>query len=392
MVCGETARRIGGACAIGEEPGHTRRPSSHTGRRPATVVAVGLLLGCMHDAYRAGPVAPAPPRRPDAVRVLVFGDFGARTVPQLLVARAMRSADRKRPFDLAVELGDDLYPCGPDPLRPGARACRFAADGASIAPGVPQPDDPRFRVNEAPLEGLRGRDGAPLPVYVVLGNHDIGWGGQRCAVPGLPDAEAARLRACLSVARRTPEWWMPARHYVVDRGPVRIIAVDTNVVVADYGGFTLDDEVEFVRRAAEPCRSGKICFLAGHHPPAVAHGYGRHGLPYLARMARLLGAARGVRAFLGGHVHSLEHLSLPDLDVFVSGSTAMGAFSRLTTVSPARAQVRFTSSAWGYAIVDADPAGYAVRFLDWTGAALHCCAAGRTGPCLPVECGISSSR
>jgi hypothetical protein len=341
----------------------------------------------VHEVYREEPLQAAPPSRPDAVRVLVFGDFGYRTPQQWLVARAIRRASEARPFDLAVELGDNIYYCGPDPTRAGASACRFSADDASVAPGPPPPDDPLFARNEAPLAGLRGADGAPLPIFLALGNHDVDASGH-CAARGLAELEASRRRACLEVAHRTPTWTMPARHYVVDRGPVRIIVVDTNVVVADYGGFTLDEEIAFVREATAPCGPARACFLAGHHPPAGVHGYSRHPVPYAARMAQLLAAARGrVRALFAGHLHTLEHLSLDGLDVFVSGSTAMGAFGGFRYRSPARTQVRFVTSAWGYAVLEADARGYEVSFFDTAGAPLHCCAAAAEGPCHPVECG-----
>ncbi len=353
-------------------------------------LCAGVLLSCVHDVYREEPAGRPSPARPPAVRVLVFGDFGRRTLPQRIVARAMLRASAARPFDLAIELGDNLYYCGPDPLRARADTCRFEDDGATVAPGAAPPDDPIFdEQNEARLRGLRGRDGAPLPVYLALGNHDVGWGGGQCAVPGLGNDEASRRRACLEVARRGVAWTMPARHYVVDRGPIRIVVVDTNVVVADYGGFTLEDEIAFVRDVTAGCGPGRFCFIAGHHPPAALHGYRvarRSTFP--ARMARLLGAASGrARAFFAGHVHTLEHLSLGSLDVFVSGSTAMGGFMRFKFVTPARARPRFATNAWGYAVLEADERGWSVRFFDSGDDPLYCCEADETGPCRPVGCG-----
>jgi hypothetical protein len=357
-------------------------------RLSATLALTSVLASCLHDVHRVGPIAPAPPPRPAAVRVLVFGDFGYRTVPQWLVARAMRRAHAATPFDLAVQLGDNVYYCGPDPALTGAEACRFAPDGSTVVPGAPLPEDPLFRRNEAQLGGLRLADGAPLPIYLALGNHDIGWGGPRCAVPGLSEGESTRRRACLSVAHRSDRWTMPGRHYVVDRGPVRLVVVDTNLVVADYGGFTLDGEVAFLREAVAPCGADLLCFVVGHHPPAAVHGYGRGGpSPWAERMGRLLAAAGGrASAFFAGHVHTLEHLSLDGLDVFVSGATAMGGFMPFRWRVPARAQLRFATSAWGYAVLEADARGWSVRFHDFAGEPLHCCAAERGGPCRPVDC------
>ena len=347
-----------------------------------------LVAGCVPDVHHIGPIAAPARARPAEVRVLVFGDFGYRTPAQWLVARAIRKESRARPFDLALELGDALYLCGPDPARPGAERCRFGEDGATVVPRYVPPEEPLYRVNEERLQGLVARDGAPLTFFLALGNHDVGWGGGRCASPGLADDEASRRRACLCVAHRTPTWTMPARHYVVDRGPIRIVVVDTNVVVADYGGFTLDDEVAFVRSATAGCGEGRFCFLAGHHPPAAVHGYGRGRAPaYARRMARLVAAAEGrAVAFFAGHVHTLEHLALGPLDVFISGSTAMGGPMSLRWKVPASAQARFVTTVWGFAILEADGTGWRVRFQDFEGEPLHCCEAGPRGPCLPVEC------
>lgn len=304
----------------------------------------------------------------------------------------MAAETRRRPFDLALQLGDNLYKCGPDPLRPGAETCAFEADGATVAPGAAPPDDPLFtRLNEGPLAGLRGRDGGPLQTYLALGNHDVASRGA-CASPGLSTEAAARRKACLSVARRTPTWAMPARHYVLDRGPLRLIVLDTNVVADDEGRFGLEAEEAFVRRAVEGCGPGRTCLLVGHHPPAAVHGYGARRSPWPTapqrRMARLLAAAGGkARGFLAGHVHTLEHLTLDGLEVFISGSTAMGGFMPLRTVAPARAQVRFASTAWGYAVLEAGAGWWRVAFHDDGGAERYCCEAEGDGPCRAAACG-----
>jgi hypothetical protein len=143
-----------------------------------------------------------------------------------------------------------------------------------------------------------------------------------------------------------------------------------------------------VRAATDGCGEGRFCFLAGHHPPAAVHGYGRgRPAPYAIRMARLVAAADGrAVAFLAGHVHDLEHLALGPLDVFVSGSTAQGGFLPFRWRVPASARPLFATSEWGFAVLEADRAGWWVRFQDWHGEALHCCAAAGRGPCVPVDC------
>jgi hypothetical protein len=357
-------------------------------RTPARAAALGaaLLLSCVPQVVReTGPLPSPAARWEPAVRVLVFGDFGQRTWGQRRVAAAMARAHRAAPFDLAIELGDNLYPCGPDPTRPGAGACRFGPDGATVEAGTPA-DDPLFRANEVPLEALRGPEGEPgLPIFLAVGNHDLGWDGG-CGAPGLPRDEALRRRACLVVAHRTPEWWMPARHYAVDRGPIRLVVLDTNVVAGDYAGFTLDAEVAFLRDALRGCEE-RLCFVAAHHPPAAAVEHPPPGAAYHARMARLLAPARGrAVAFLAGHEHSLQHLVLDGLDVFVSGSTAHGGLVRFDLRYPAAATVRFASSAFGFGVLEASRDLWRFSFLDDAGRRIHCCEGEGRGPCRPVRC------
>jgi hypothetical protein len=130
----------------------------------------------------------------------------------------------------------------------------------------------------------------------------------------------------------------------------------------------------------------------GHHPPAAAHHYGvrRRAGPTepQRRMARVLAAAGGrARGYLAGHVHLLEHLRLDGLEVFISGSTAMGGVHPLKVVSPARAQVQFATDAWGYAVLEAGAGWWRMTFIDFTGAERSCCEAEGEGACRAEACG-----
>ena len=321
----------------------------------------------------------APALGPAAVRVLHLGDFGDDTCQQAAVASAMAAAHARAPFDLAVAAGDLLYPCGPDAFAPGASGCTFAADGNTVAAGFASPPDPTFARHEAPLWFL-----GSTPVYLALGNHDVATGG-RC---GPSDPAGARLKACLNVAHAAPQWILPGRHHAVDRGPARFIFVDSNLVVGDYGGFSLDGEVAFVAEQAAGC-ADRTCFLVGHHPPATA---GSHrvdvGPEYLARMQRLLDAGQGrIRAYLAGHDHDLQHVRTPGgLDVLVSGAGALGRWREAFESTSGGSRLFFGSMRWGYAILEVSAGGWSYRFEDDRGAALYCCAAQGGGPCEPVSC------
>ncbi len=321
----------------------------------------------------------APALAPPSVRALHLGDFGDSTCQQASVASAIERAHRRRPFDLGFAAGDLIYLCGPDPALPGAEACRFAPDGATLAPGFAAPADPSFAVHDGPLAFL-----GATPVYVALGNHDVATGGA-C---GPSDEAAARTKACLNVAHASPQWVMPGRHYAVDRGPARFIVVDSNLVARDYGGFSLDAEAAFVAEQAAGC-DARLCFLVGHHPPATAGEHRTDETPEtLARMQRLLDAGGGrIRAWLGGHDHDLQHLrTSAGLDVLVSGAGSQGRWREKFEETSAGGRLLFATVRWGYGVVEVSTDGWRYRFEDDRAEPLYCCAAAGHGPCEPASC------
>jgi hypothetical protein len=358
-------------------------------RLGALCAALALGAGCSgRPTFTVRPGAsaspPAAPPLSTSLRALHLADFGSATHQQAAIARGIGAAQRRAPFDLALFPGDNLYPCGPDASVRGADACRFAADGLTVAAGFTPPRDDTFRLHDAAAAGLAG-----IPVYLALGNHDVAAVG-RCRVPGARAAEIARRRACLEVAHASDVWSMPARHFVIDRGPARFIFFDSNLLVEDYGGFSFEDEVAFVARAAAGC-GDRACFLVGHHPPATA-GVHRDGLDpgFLGRVDRLVQAGDGqIRAWLAGHDHALEHVRTPaGLDVLVSGNGARGRpAQRFEHVSPRGAALLFASVRWGYGILEVGADGWRYRFEEDDGTPLHCCTALGAGRCEPVACG-----
>ncbi len=332
---------------------------------------------------------PAPAARAAVARVVHLADFGDDTRAQARVADAMEAFSRATPVDLVLHPGDNVYECGPDPSLPGADACAFAADDNAVAPGFVPPADPSFeKMLERALSRVR-RDGKPVPVLLTLGNHDVAaWG--ECASAGEAQV-VARRKACLSVARRSPSWSMPGRHWVKDLGPARFIGVDSNLIKRDYGNFRFDDEVAFVAAASAPCRAGeKTCFVVGHHPSFSAGEHRPDATPeYLARVKRIEDAAGPVAAWLSGHEHQLEHLRAPSgYDVLVSGSGSRPRpREKFDGVSAPGARLLFASTRTGFAVLDlhAD-GGWSYRFVDSSGKTIHCCTALARGHCEPVTC------
>jgi hypothetical protein len=366
----------------------TRAPALALALVAVTAGSAGAAPFTVRHGAGAAP-GPALPAGAGAggVRLLHLGDFGERTPQQAAVAAAAARDHARAPFALALFAGDLIYQCGLDPTRAGAEACAFAADGNTVATPPSGPPDPAVaELHERPLAGLLA--GTPPSTVLALGNHDVS-SHLTCGAPGLSASESARRKACLAVAHRSPLWSLPARHYVVEEGPVRLVVLDSNTVYQDYGGFTLDAELAFLAGALEGCER-RACFLLLHHPPTTA---GQHARDFekperVARMARLEAATRGrVRAWLAGHDHDLQHLrTAGGVDVLISGngSTARPR-ERFEQVANGGALL-FATTAPGLGVLTVRAGGWDYRFEDVEGVPLHCCAAAGAGRCEPVRC------
>ena len=300
----------------------------------------------------------------------------------------MAATSRALPVDLVLHPGDNVYECGPDPMLPGAERCAFGPDQNQVAAGYTPPADPSFeRLFEKPLAGVL-RDGKPVPVLLTLGNHDVAAMGT-CASGG--EARViARRRACLEVAHRSPRWSMPGRHWVEDRGPVRFIGIDSNLLKRDYGGFSFDDEVAFVTEAARPCGE-RLCFIVSHHPSVSAGEHRADATPeYLARVKRIEDGGRPHRrlarrprapARAPPGARRLRRLHLRQRFPRPARTSASRPSPRPAPASssppPGPASALLEVAAGG---------GWSYRFVDESGKNIQCCTAPARGPCKPVTC------
>jgi hypothetical protein len=165
----------------------------------AVLLAAGVAAGCLEP-----PVAPETvPSDVDeaAARFVVVGDTGTGDENEYAVARAIGAACAERGCDLIVHTGDILYDVG-----------AFSAYDTQF--------EDKF---ERPYGSLG------IPVYLVLGNHDVG--GDPSSEDDLDRWKEIGDRAVEysnRSDRTTDTWRMPARWYNFTHGPVAFAAFDTS--------------------------------------------------------------------------------------------------------------------------------------------------------------------
>lgn len=344
---------------------------------------------------RRAPPGATPPSLTGGIqaRVLQISDFGETTCSRAAVVRAMVRENRRRPFDLGINVGDNLVPCGPDLHRHGARRCEFLSNDNEAEPGYVPPKDLTFAYDaERPLARLTRPDGAQVPMYVGLGNHDINAYG-RCRATRLPEHQEERLRACLEVAHFSPQWEMPGRHYWVDQGNARFIFIDGTLLGfrkgTGYGDFRWEDELAFVREAARGC-DGRYCFIVSHFPAASAGRHHRDVTDGYLQRVKDVEAAMGphrIAGWLSGHAHDLIHVRAPaGYDVLIAASGTAESNEPVDGVYPEGAQLLLYSRIWGFAVLEVAENGWQYRVVDANDHPLYCCRAIGTGTCEPYRC------
>jgi 3',5'-cyclic AMP phosphodiesterase CpdA len=147
---------------------------------------------------------------------------------------------------------------------------------------------------------------APLktPILAVPGNHD----------------EREAMRAAFAT-----EGYLPAQgflHYAVERGPLRLVGLDT--VVPGQGGGELCTVRLAWLDAALAARPGAPTLILMHHPPfvtGIAH-MDRIGLQGRAAFAEIVRRHPQVEAILCGHVHRVIRATVGGRPAMIGPSPA----------------------------------------------------------------------
>jgi tartrate-resistant acid phosphatase type 5 len=306
----------------------------------AAVPLLSLLAGCLQDGGPGDAEGEAAgPDAGPALRFVALGDMGTGDEDQARVAAAVAAVCAQRGCDLAVGLGDLIYPAG-----------------------ASSPDDPQFDEKfEVPYAALS------FPFWNVLGNHDNGQDPLGATAPaggiGLwytgGENEVAYARR---TDRASEKWTMPARHYTFDEGPVHFVALDTNTL-AFYGVPTSPEvasklqEQEAWLPSAVAEGAGPWRIAMGHHPYVSNGPHGNagsyDGYPFPGYNGDHLkdvfekSLCDRVDLYLAGHDHNLQWLepvpSCGRTHFIVSGGGGGGVYDL-----PGEGAARFQAESLGF--------------------------------------------
>ena len=254
-------------------------------RRPLVFAALLVLVASVGRAGAglAGPAQPPPPIQPASLRWLAIADSGSGDANQRAVADQMVKVQLRRPVDLVLMAGDNIYP-----------------------------DGNLNRVEATFLRPYRALLEAKVPFHAVLGNHDIRTGN------GEPQMAY-------------PPFGMKGRWYTLRRGPVEFFMLDTNM------NARWQHQLPWLRRVLA-ASSAPWKVVVGHHPIYSSGLYGDDP----AAIGRLTPLFRqyGVQLYINGHEHHYERSRVIDGTTYLQVG---GAGASLRPVMPTDRSARALS-------------------------------------------------
>jgi tartrate-resistant acid phosphatase type 5 len=223
------------------------------------------------------------------VGLLLFGDAGTGEEGQHEVAAGMWTYCAENPCDLALGLGDNIYPSGVESTK-----------------------DPLWKSNfEAPYKKFV--DAADRDFWMTIGNHD----------------RRGSVSAQLQYSLESPIWKMPARDYAIPKLPpwLNIYVLNTTFITsgADIppfkSAFKENFQQQLERASAHLCAKPGWRILATHHP-LVSNGEKKNR----RRENRLYRALNSfiekcdVNLFFSGHEHMQQHVEMDGVNYLIQGA------------------------------------------------------------------------
>lgn len=266
----------------------------------------------------------------DTVRFVAMGDTGTGEAGQFEVARAVAAKCKAAGCDFVLLLGDNIYPSG-----------------------AASKDSPDF---ESKFE-LPYRD-ISVDFFVVLGNHDYGGRGL--------GTDFARGQNEVDYTARSKKWKMPASYYRIERGPLLVVATDSNMQLFGRDEQQRKDVGEWLTKSSAPWK-----IVAAHHPYRSNGPHGNAGSYNGTPMIPITNGEH-VKSFaddiicgraeihLSAHDHSRQWLeeTCNGTELVVSGTGATA-----TSVGPGN-KARFQRATLGFLYVTADSTKLSAEFID----------------------------
>lgn len=303
-------------------------------RHVASISRRKLLAGSLATVLAPSLTLPAEAEA-GGLNLMAIGDWGSPGAAA--VAAAMGEWAAEMAPRAVISTGDNFYPSG-----------------------VQSADDPRWKSG---FEDVFAAPGLQCPWHVVLGNHDH-WGS---------------IDAQIAYTATSPRWRMPARYFswsdhLPDGGVVDVFFIDTDPVYEGTHGFKTTfiplesfvvEQFAWLERELAASRADwKI--VVGHHP--VFSG-GVHGASWgLIRHLKPMLEEYGVRIYLNGHDHDLQHIVVDGVHYLTSGGgaepreveAASGSLFARSTLGFLAATLTRTEFSFSFVGVDARPMYQAV--------------------------------
>jgi 3',5'-cyclic AMP phosphodiesterase CpdA len=215
----------------------------------------GLGLALSNHYLTAGETTPNNSTKESSplLRFVALGDVGTGNQGQIAIAEVIKDYFQQRPFALTLLTGDNIYENG-----------EIERIGATF---------------ERPYRFLRQKS---IPIYAVLGNHDVRTNNGRDQV-------------------NYPAFNMQGRYYTFSKSIVQFFALDTNEN-ASWSEQLLWLEKSLARSTA----TWKVVF--GHHPLYSSGVHGSSSL--LIEKLSPLFSRYGVQLYVNGHDHNYERTEL----------------------------------------------------------------------------------
>jgi tartrate-resistant acid phosphatase type 5 len=254
-------------------------------RHVASISRRRLLAGSLATVLTPSFTLPANAEA-GGLNLMAIGDWGNPTAASVAVAMG-EWAEEMAPRAV-ISTGDNFYPHG-----------------------VASLDDPQW---QSAYENMFATPGLQCPWHVVLGNHDHG----------------GSIEAQIAYTAKSKRWRMPARYFswsepLPDGGLADFFFIDTTPIYNGTHGFKTTfipleafvvEQFRWLDDALAASRADwKV--VVGHHP--VFSG-GVHGASWgLIRYLKPMMEEHGVRIYINGHDHDLQHIAFDGVHYLTSG-------------------------------------------------------------------------